>query len=343
VGAIEEPESDLAREIFAQPEVLARVHAREGARTIDLGAQLGARRPAGVLIAARGSSDHAAVYAKYAFGARLGVPIALAAPSLITLYERAPRFDRWIALGISQSGASPDVVRVIAEAREQGTTTVAITDRADSALARAAEHVVPLRIGGERAIAATGSFTTTLFALAHLVSGWNGEEDPALASVPELALRALAVEAAARSLADAAARHAACAVVGRGFGYPVALEWALKLKELAGVFAEPFSAADYRHGPIALATTGAPVFAIELKGPAAPDVRRLAADLRDRGARIVRVAAEPDADLCLPPAPEWLAPIPAAIAGQLVAFWLARARGRDPDRPPGIAKVTRTL
>ncbi|HTO68788.1 MAG TPA: SIS domain-containing protein [Myxococcota bacterium] len=343
MGAVAELESDLQREIFAQPEVLARFHAREGARTIDLGAQLGARRPAGVLIAARGSSDHAAVYAKYAFGARLGVPIALAAPSLITLYERAPRFDRWIALGISQSGASPDVVRVIAEAREQGSATVAITDRADSALARVAEHVVPLGIGGERAIAATGSFTTTLFALAHLVSGWNGEEDPALEGVPELALHALGVEAAARGLAEAAARHPACAVVGRGFGFPVALEWALKLKELAGVFAEPFSAADYRHGPIALATNGAPVFAIELRGPAAPDVRRLATELRQRGARIVRVSDETDADLCIPNAPEWLAPIPAAIVGQLVSFWLARARGRDPDRPPGLAKVTRTF
>ena len=343
MGGIAAGESQLAREIFAQPEALARFRAREGARTIDLGAQLGARRPAGLLIAARGSSDHAAVYAKYAFGARLGVPVALAAPSLITLYERAPRFDRWIALGVSQSGASPDVVRVIAEAREQGSATLAITDRPDSPLARAAEHVVLLGLGGERAVAATGSFTTTLFALAHLVSGWNGEEDPALAAVPELALAALSAHPAARALAESCAPHPVCAVVGRGFGYPVALEWALKLKELAGVFAEPFSAADYRHGPIALATSGAPVFAIEIPGPAAADVRRLGDELRERGARVVRVAQDPDADLCLPEAPEWLAPIPLAIAGQLLAFWLARARGRDPDHPPGIRKVTRTL
>ena len=329
--------------MFAQPESLARFRAREGARTVDLGAQLGARRPAGVWIAARGSSDHAAVYAKYLFGARLGVPVALAAPSLITLYERAPRLDRWVAIGISQSGASPDVVRVIEEARAQGNVTLAITDRIESPLARAAEHVVALGIGGERAVAATGSFTTTLLALAHLASGWRGEEDPELERVPQLAERALAAQASARKLADAIAQHPACAVVGRGFGFPVALEWALKLKELAGVFAEPFSAADYRHGPIALATSGAPVFAIELRGPAAADVRRLGDDLRERGARIVRVSAESDADLCLPDAPEWLAPIPAAIAGQLVAYWLARARGRDPEAPPGLRKVTRTF
>ena len=336
-------ESDLAREIFAQPELLARFREREGARVLELGAQLGARRPAGLMIAARGSSDHAAVYAKYLFGARVGMPVALAAPSLITLYERAPRLDRWVAVGISQSGASPDVVRVIEEARAQGCVTLAITDRLESPLARAAEHVVALGLGGERAVAATGSLTTTLLALAHLAAGWRGEDDPELARAPQLAADALGAQDAACELAEAIAEHSACAVVGRGFGFPVALEWALKLKELAGLFAEPFSAADYRHGPIALATNGAPVFAIELHGPAAPDVRRLGDELRARGARVVRVCDESDADLCLPEAPEWLAPIPAAIAGQLLAYSLARARGRDPDRPAGLRKVTRTL
>ncbi len=323
--------------------MLNRFLVHQGARAIELGAQLGARRPAGVLIAARGSSDHAAVYAKYLFGAKLGVTVALAAPSLITLYERAPRLERWIAVGISQSGASPDVVRVIEDARAQGCATLALTDRLEAPLARAAEHVIALGLGGERSVAATGSFTTTLFALAHLASGWAGEEDPALARVPQAAAQALEVDRAAHELADELAPHPAIAVVGRGFGFPVALEWALKLKELAGVFAEPFSAADYRHGPIALAANGAPVLALELAGPAAADVRRLGQDLRARGAKLVRVGDSLDADLALPESPEWLAPIPAAIAGQLLAFWLARARGRDPDYPVGLRKITRTL
>jgi glucosamine--fructose-6-phosphate aminotransferase (isomerizing) len=161
--------------------------------------------------------------------------------------------------------------------------------------------------------------------------------------VPELAGRALDGEPAARALATALADHTTCAVIGRGFGFPIALEWALKLKELAGVFAEPFSAADYRHGPIALAASGAPVFTIELEGPARADVRRLGLELRARGAMLVRASDEASADLPLPVAAEWLAPIPAAIAGQLLAFWLARARGRDPDQPIGLTKVTRTL
>lgn len=336
-------ESELAREIFAQPDRLERFRVAEGAKLRALGAELAARQPAGVMIAARGSSDHAAVYAKYLLGARARIPVALAAPSLFTIYERAPRLAGWLAIAISQSGASPDVVRVIEVARAQGAPTLAITDRIDSPLAAAAEHVVPLHLGGERSVAATGSFTTTLYALAHLVAGMRGEDEPSLALVPELASQALASQPQARALAEALAPHASCALIGRGYGFPVALEWALKLKELAGVFAEPFSAADYRHGPIALASSGAPVFTIELGGPARGDVRRLGQDLVERGARLVRISEEIGADLRLPLADEWLAPIPAAIAGQLLAFWLARSRGRDPDRPAGITKVTRTL
>jgi glucosamine--fructose-6-phosphate aminotransferase (isomerizing) len=336
-------ESELAREIFAQPEALERFRAEEGARAGELGAKLAQLRPTGVMIAARGSSDHAAVYAKYLLGARAGVPVALAAPSLFTIYARAPKLAGWVVMAISQSGASPDVVRVLAAARAQGCATLALTDRAGSPLALAAEHVISLRLGGEKAVAATGSFTTTLYALAHLVAGFRGTDEPALATVPELAARALAMQPAARALADTLAEFASCAVIGRGYGFPVALEWALKLKELAGVYAEPFSAADYRHGPIALASAGAPAFTIDLGGAARADVRRLGQDLLERGARLVRASEESNADLCLPAADEWLAPIPAAIVGQLLAFWLARARGRDPDRPAGIRKVTRTL
>jgi glucosamine--fructose-6-phosphate aminotransferase (isomerizing) len=295
------------------------------------------------LIAARGSSDHAAVYAKYLFGAKLGVPVALAAPSLVTLYGRAPELAGWAALAISQSGVSPDVVAVIEAAGRQGCPTLAVTDRSDSPLARAAEHVVELHLGGERSVAATGSFTTTLAALAQLAAGYAGAPDAELARAPELAAQALALEPAARALGESLASAPACAVIGRGFGFPVALEWALKLKELAGVFAEPFSAADYRHGPIALAASGAPVFALELPGPAQADVQRLTADLRSRGARVARIAPDTDAALCLPSAAEHIAVIPAAIAGQLVASSLARARGRDPDRPAGLSKVTRTV
>jgi glucosamine--fructose-6-phosphate aminotransferase (isomerizing) len=334
----------LLREIHAQPEVLERFRRLEGDRARALGVRLAASDPVGVLIAARGSSDHAAVYAKYLFGARLRVPVALAAPSLFTRYASPLRLERWIVLAISQSGASPDVVEVVEAARDQGCATVGLTDCDDSPLAGAAHEVLSLRVGGERAIAATGSFTATLFALAHLASGWGALDDAAtLAHVPELAARALAGESATARCAESLAVSDVCAVVGRGYSFPVALEWSLKLKEIAQVFAEPFSAADYRHGPIVLAGNESPVLLIDPAGPGRADIALLARELRSRGARVVRAADDPEAELALPAAEEWLAPIPAAIVGQVLAYCLAVARGRDPDRPPGLSKVTRTL
>jgi glucosamine--fructose-6-phosphate aminotransferase (isomerizing) len=337
-------DSTLLREIVAQPEVLERFRRLEGERARALGARLAARDPVGVLIAARGSSDHAAVYAKYLFGARLRLPVALAAPSLFTRYRSPPRLERWIVLAISQSGASPDVVEVVEAAREQGSLTVALTDRDHSPLAGAAHEVLPLCVGGERAVAATGTFTATLLALAHLASGWGGfDDDATLEGAPALASRALAGESAVARCAESLAASDVFAVVGRGFAFPVALEWSLKLKEVAQVFAEPFSAADYRHGPIVLAGAERPVLLVDPAGPGHPDVAELESDLRARGARVARAADDPSAELPVPAAEEWIAPIPAAVVGQVLAYRLALARGCDPDRPPGLAKVTRTL
>lgn len=295
------------------------------------------------MIAARGSSDHAAVYAQYLFGMRARLPVALAAPSLFTVYDAAPRLEGWVVLAISQSGASPDVVRVVDEARRQGVPSLALTDDAGSDLARAAEEALPLCVGGERSVAATATFTASLFALAHLATGYAGASDAAeLARVPDRAQAALETDAGVPAVAAALARAEIAYVIGRGFGFPVALEWALKLKEVAGLPAEPYSAADYRHGPIAVATEGVPALLIDAEGPARDDLRALASQLSQRGARIVRAADDGRGALSFPPGPEWLAPIPAAILGQRLAFALALARGRDPDRPLGLAKITRT-
>jgi glutamine---fructose-6-phosphate transaminase (isomerizing) len=336
-------ETLLSVEIAAQPAVLARLRASEGARLTRLGARLAALRPRGLLIAARGSSDHAAVYAQYLFGLRARLPVALAAPSLFTVYDAAPRLDGWIVIAISQSGASPDVVSVVAEARRQGVPSVALTDNAASDLARVADEVVPLCVDGERSVAATATFTASLFALAHLVAGWCGvDESSALAAVPERAERALASRGPAAALTRELVSADLAYVIGRGLGFPVALEWALKLKEVCGLHAEPYSAADYRHGPIAVATEGVPALLIDVDGPARSDLAALAEQLRARGARVLRASDDGAGDLPFPAGPEWLAPIPAAIAGQLLALELGLARGRDPDRPPGLSKVTRT-
>lgn len=323
--------------------MLARLRESQGERLIGLGARLAAQRPRGMLIAARGSSDHAAVYAQYLLGMRAGLPVALAAPSLFTVYDAAPRLEGWVVLAISQSGASPDVVSVVAEARRQGVLSVALTDTPDSDLARTAEHVVPLCVGGERSVAASGTFTASLFALAHLAAGWSGEDASGdLAEVPERARATLDASAHCAEVALGLADAGLAYVIGRGFGYPVALEWALKLKEVAGLAAEPYSAADYRHGPIAIATEGVPALLIDAAGPAREDLAALDRQLRARGARVLRASDDGAGDLCFPRGPEWLAPIPAAILGQRLALELALARGRDPDRPLGLRKVTRT-
>lgn len=333
----------LSAEIASQPLVLARLRDAEGPRLARLGARLAERSPRGLLIAARGSSDHAAVYAQYLFGMRVRLPVALAAPSLFTVYDAAPRLDGWVVLAISQSGASPDVVSVVEEARRQGVPSVALTDDSSSDLARAAGDVVPLCVGGERSVAATATFTASLFALAHLAVGWSGVAEPrALAEVPERARAALLGRERAAEVAGQLALSDLAYVIGRGFGFAVALEWALKLKEVAGLPAEPYSAADYRHGPIAVATEGVPALLIDAHGPARDDLSALAHQLRARGAHVVRASDDDAGDLHFPHGPEWLSPIPAAILGQLLALELALARERDPDRPLGLSKITRT-
>jgi glutamine---fructose-6-phosphate transaminase (isomerizing) len=305
------------------------------------------------LIAARGTSDHAATYAQYILGARNGLTVALAAPSLVSLYGRAPDVARALVVGISQSGRSPDVVGVVEDARRQGAVTVAITNDPDSPLADAAEFALDLAAGAEQAVAATKTYVAELAAVALLSVALDRRADTeaseALAGVPAAIERALATEP---EVARVAREHAAmdgCIVIGRGFQYPTAREWSLKLKEVAGVFADPYSAADFEHGPITLVGHGTRVFAVATGGPALPGIVDLLERLRADGADLL-VASDDDAArrlgrtaLVLPDGvPEWLAPLPAIVPAQLFAYHLAIAKGIDPERPPHLSKVTLT-
>ena len=291
-------------------------------------------------LAARGSSDNAATYAKYLFESR-GVVAALAAPSLFTLYRTPPDLRTAGVIGISQSGAAPDVAAVVRVARRAGAPTVAVTNALRSTLARAARYVVRLEAGPERSVAATKTFTSTCLALARLAGA-------PVAGAPAALEAALALRADAERLARAI-RGDALAVVGRGYAYPIALEVALKIKELARVWAEPYSAADYAHGPIALAGRGASVLILAARGPTLPGLRALARALRRRGTRVLALTddaaladASDDAVLVAGGAAEHLAALALVVPGQLLARALALARGRDPDRLPDMRKVTRT-
>ena len=349
----------LRDEILEQPEAIARL-LRDGAAPIEaiagpIAARLADREIDHIVIAARGSSDHAAIYAQYLFGAHLRLPVALATPSLLSLYGVEPRFDRSLVIGISQSGQSPDIVGVIAAARRQGAPTITLTNDEGSGLAIAAEHHIDLRAGPELAVAATKTYAAELVAVAMLVTALEARLAPtpgrseALAAVPA----ALAAALESETEAEAVARHLAdrdrLIVVGRGFNYATAREVALKLKELARLAADPYSGADFLHGPLALVEPGYPVIAIAPSGPTAADMDGLIGRLRELGVECIVISDRADARAAASVAirlpgglPDWLMPIAAIVPGQLLALHLAIARGIDPEVPRWIRKVTLT-
>jgi glucosamine--fructose-6-phosphate aminotransferase (isomerizing) len=343
-------ESLLWSEIHEQPEIVRNLIAGENERIAALGRKLRSRPCRFVYLAARGTSDNAARYGQYLFGGINRLPVALSAPSLFTAYRTPPRIADALAIGISQSGQSPDIVAVLEEARRQGAPTIAVTNDADSPLARAAEDVLLLGAGRERSVAATKTYTSQLTVLAMLSLALAGELRPeALAPVVPWMAAALEAEPAAQAAAERIADSGRAVVLGRGYNYCTANEIALKIKELSGVEAEPYSTADFKHGPIAMAEGGFPVLLVSAGATFRREMIEMADRVRAQGARVVALADElpglqpQDSKIPLPPGePEWLTPIAAVIPGQLLALHLTRARGSDPDNPRHIRKVTLT-
>ncbi len=342
--------TQLEQEIASQPAHIAALLAREAPRIREICAGLPDFDYA--LIAARGSSDHAAMYAKYVWAALGGRPVALAAPSLHTLYDAPPRMAGALVVGISQSGQSPDIVAVLAEAQRQGRPTLAITNDGASPLAAVADAVVELGVGPERSVAATKTYTAELAVIAAFAATFSGD-----ARRLEELQRLPDALAATLAQADAVARRAEryrymdrCVVIGRGYNSATAFELALKLKELTYVMAIPYSSADFRHGPIATIGVGAPALLVMPAGRAFDDMLDLARELRRLGAELLVISDQAQAlDLATTPLPlatsvaEWLSPLTAALPGQTLALHLALAKGLDPDAPRAIQKVTRTL
>jgi glucosamine--fructose-6-phosphate aminotransferase (isomerizing) len=326
--------SILDQEIAEQPEVIERLLA-----SIDLGPLVGdlrARPPRFVVIAARGSSDNAARYAQHVLGRQCGLPVALATPSLHTLYGTPPRLDGALVIGISQSGASPDVTAVVADAAAQGQPTLAITNDPGSPLGAAAEHVIELGTGEERSVAATKTYTASLAAAAALAAAIAGDDrlDAELRGVPD------AIAAQLARPVDVGLEWQRCAVIGRGANYATAFEAALKVKELTGIAAEPYSPPDLMHGPVAVLGPDHGVLAFAPAGPAAHGVHEAVAEARRRGAPTI--VAAPGADLDLVAMPEWLSPLGAVIPAQRLAAAVAERRGVAVDTPFGLSKITRT-
>ncbi len=341
----------LRAEILQQPSVLAGLLQHEATAVQKIAAALRARKVEYVLIAARGTSDNAARYGQYLLGAYNRLPVGLATPSLFSVYREPPRLGHSLVVGISQSGRSPDIVAVLAEARRQGAPTLAITNDVDSPLTAQAEHVIALHAGEEQAVAATKTYTAQLAALALLSCALG--DDPhrleALQRVPQAVEQVLAGE---ERIAPAVERYRymeTCVVLGRGYNYATAFEIALKLKELNYLFAEPYSSADFMHGPIAVVGSGFPAMVVAPSGKMFDTMRDFSLELKSRGAELLIISDRQDllgeavTPLPLPAGvPEWLSPIVAVIPGQIFALHLTLVKGHDPDQPQGLQKVTLT-
>jgi glucosamine--fructose-6-phosphate aminotransferase (isomerizing) len=299
----------------------------------------------GITIVARGSSDHAAVYGRYLLEAATGKPVSLAAPSLHTLYDVDVDYTGQLVVAVSQSGATPEIVRTLEALQTGGGRGLAITNDPDSALARAAGETIELGMGEERAVPATKTVTGQLaaFAIAACALGRAPFTRDELDAVPDCVHAVLDDPAPAATAAAGLAGASQLIIVARGYLYAAALETALKIKETCSLLADGYSAADLRHGPIAAVTRGLPVVAFCASGPARADIASLVEELRAREASVLIVGCGESADVSLPDnAPEPLAPIVAVVRGQQLAYELATALGLDPDSPAGLTKVTAT-
>lgn len=338
-------ETLMLREAREAPEAVARLIAANEPACRALGARLRAAAPPFAVTGARGSSDNAATFAKYLFEIRLGVVTASVGPSVRSIYAAAPRMEGALFLAISQSGRSPDLLELAEAARAGGALTVALVNDTTSPLAALCETVLPLHAGAEQSVAATKTFIAALAAVLQLAAHWSGDARllAAVARLPDdlAAARALDWSAALPLIAKAAHLY----VVGRGIGFGLAQEAALKLKETAGLHAEAVSAAELMHGPLALAGPECPVLAFGQADAAERGLVELARRLGGRGVPVALAGLTAPGALALPSVAgidPHAAPIALAQAFYPLAEAAARARRRDPDRPPHLSKVTET-
>lgn len=341
----------LFKEIHQQPTVLAELLQRERATIEQLAAAIQARDISHVVIAARGTSDNAGRYAQYLLGAVNGLQVSLATPSLYTIYQRPPRLSNALVMGISQSGKSPDIVAVAAEGKRQGALTAVLTNVPHSDLGQTADFVIDLHAGAEKSVAATKTYTAELGAIALLSAALAGDEAmfTALQQLPTQVAQTLTLGPEIGRLAERYRYMRVCVVIGRGYNYATAYELALKLKELTYTMVEPYSSADFMHGPLALVEEAFPAIVVAPSGEMLPEMRAFMGTLRDRGAELLVISDDQAAlalartPLALPvTVPEWLSPIVSIVPGQLFAMHLAHARDFDVDQPRAIRKVTET-
>lgn len=295
------------------------------------------RAPKFVYMVGRGSSDHAGVFAKYLIEVEIGLPVAAAAPSVASVYNRSLQLKDALVLVISQSGRSPDILAQVAMAKKSGALVIGLVNDTTSPLAEEADYVLPLHVGAEKAVAATKSYLATLSAILQLVAAWSGQTalQQAVADLP--ALLQQAIDAPAQLNSTALERVAHGVILGRGFGYAISREIALKLKEVCGIQAEAFSSAEFLHGPVTLVKNEFAIVDVTIEDETLSAHRAQIEDVRSRGARIVQlhhhgISAHPR-----------VLPLLVLQRFYLDVEAVARSRGVNPDAPPGLNKVTKTV
>lgn len=340
----------LYKEIYEQPAVLREALELNLTRIQEIARAMTDIRS--IFIAARGTSDNAALYAKYLWGIHNHLPVMLAAPTMFNQYSSPPHLPGSLVVAISQSGQSPDILEVLYEGKRQGCPTLAITNDPQSPMGVTADFVLDIKAGLEEAVAATKTYTTQLLGIAMLsvmLKNDNARMDE-LHRLPDLASLILEQD---EIIGRAALRYRYmqhCVVLGRGYNYSTAFEWSLKLKELTYVVAEPYSSADFQHGPIAMVARGFPVMTVAPNGAVFPDMFSVLQRLRDQhDAELIVISNNKAAlELATSPieipvdTPEWISPIISIIPAQLFSYYVAKVKGLDTESPRGLSKVTLT-
>jgi glucosamine--fructose-6-phosphate aminotransferase (isomerizing) len=341
----------MLSEIEQQPIAIERTIQREAKKIESFSAKLKASRPRLIVLVARGSSDNAALFGRYLLELTTGIPVSLAAPAVHTLYKKKLDLRDALVVGVSQSGEGVDINLTLENAKRSGARTLAITNEADSTMARFSDETFLIHAGRERSVAATKTYTGQLLIFHLLARGLSDNpKQMEVERLPQLAAESLTLKSKVAEMVERYAFMKQCVVVGRGLNYANAYEFAIKLMETCYVVAERFSGADFLHGPIAMVDSGFPVFLFAPPGPTLAGTKDLLAKLKSIGAETIAISSEAAAlkaasrSIKIPqPISEVLSPIPYIIPAQLFAALLAEAKGLTPDQPRSLSKVTKTV
>lgn len=339
----------MLQEISEQPEVLERTIAAEREKLVKIGDYLRQKDIDLIVLVARGSSDNASLFGRYLLEVTTGIPVSLAAPSVYTLYNAKMRLKRAVVVGVSQSGEGDDINHVLESARDNGAFTLAITNEAESTMARIADETLLIHAGREKSVAATKTYTGQMLHF-YMLASVVGDKRIDYHKIPDFTSKALELKVQVEELVQRYAFMENCVVVGRGMNYGNSYELALKLMETCYVIAERFSSADFFHGPLAVVERRFPVILFAPTGVTKKsnvdllhrlnelnaDSLSITNDSEIAGLSSRSIQMSPDLD-------EFLSPIPFIIPAQLFAAYLAESKGLNPDAPRSLAKVTKTL